>query len=999
MHIKQITISNFRSFKQQPEIAPFSPGTNAIVGRNGSGKSNLFDAVQFALLSPRFLHLRTVRKIYEERHLAAIPVSLPCGTCTSPVMFVLVKLISHCCHRHVFVPVLLQEERQALLHEGSGSTAVNAFVEIVFDNSDNRFSLESSDEVVLRRTIGHKKDEFFLQRKRANKNEIMSLLEGAGFSKSNPYYIVQQGKVNALCTMSDADRLLLLKEVAGTTVYDEKKSESIAKMEENKTSLDKIHEMLDYIEQRLTELKGEKEELTQYQELDRERRAMEYTLYDKELRRARQSLDEIEHDRSLEVENLSKLHEEARETHDSIRSVETQMKTKANALRRNRIQMNDLETDKTAIMTRRTKLELECKELEESVKTGEEIRKSNQREIQKLNADIAKAEEKLAKVVQPEYDSAMEVMARMTNERDEAKKKMDGLYAKQGRGRQFASKKDRDAYLRSTVKDLQAVKADKENTLTEQRDVLSNLRRSIASDTKELEQKKASVTKKAETLQALNKSIGEKKRERIELHDIRKEQWRKTEEMHETLKEARENAQRATSDLRKVMPRATAMGLEALDRIVQEERLVAGEQYFGMLMDNFELSNPKYQTAVEVAAQNSLFHVIVDTDSTASKLMKRLEKDRLGRVTFLPLNRLHIDNIRYPDSPDVTPLMQQCIKYDSKVERAMKHVFGKKLLARSVDAASTWSAKCNVDAITLDGDLCSRKGALTGGYVDLTKSRLKAHAQQVAAQEALTKAETKYREINRKAQATDQSVTNLMGELQRVEAKQADYSHTISEVEADIARIQTRLENHKKQGEKIEKTTIPHLEHEISSVEGEIGRLTEEIGTDLTSTLSEEDRGMLAQLKKIQVELSSELENQNEVVAAVSVERQKLQSLLEDNLLKRRQELMEEGIAAEGETASRRLSRGGVNVQEQRKEDLVQLQQELEDAIRISDDIESRLSEARKVDNELRTELISAKGNLEKLKSDDMNKSRALEDAKQKNERLLSKVSTAVLQF
>jgi len=61
MHIKQITISNFRSFKQQPEIHPFSPGTNAVVGRNGSGKSNLFDAMQFVLLSPRFQTLRSVR--------------------------------------------------------------------------------------------------------------------------------------------------------------------------------------------------------------------------------------------------------------------------------------------------------------------------------------------------------------------------------------------------------------------------------------------------------------------------------------------------------------------------------------------------------------------------------------------------------------------------------------------------------------------------------------------------------------------------------------------------------------------------------------------------------------------------------------------------------------------------------------------------------------------------------------------------------------------------
>ena len=101
-----------------------------------------------------------------------------------------------------------------------------AYVEIVFDNSDGkpkptdpffprkkdvltsslsthcyimlgRLSVES-DEVVLRRTVGHKKDEFFLNRKRIQKSEVQSLLESAGFSKSNPYYIVQQGKVSCI---------------------------------------------------------------------------------------------------------------------------------------------------------------------------------------------------------------------------------------------------------------------------------------------------------------------------------------------------------------------------------------------------------------------------------------------------------------------------------------------------------------------------------------------------------------------------------------------------------------------------------------------------------------------------------------------------------------------------------------------------------------------------------------------------------------------------------
>jgi structural maintenance of chromosome 3 (chondroitin sulfate proteoglycan 6) len=64
MHIKQILISNFRSFKTSDNSGDdeeFSPSTNAVVGRNGSGKSNLFDAVQFCLLAPKFQNLRTVR--------------------------------------------------------------------------------------------------------------------------------------------------------------------------------------------------------------------------------------------------------------------------------------------------------------------------------------------------------------------------------------------------------------------------------------------------------------------------------------------------------------------------------------------------------------------------------------------------------------------------------------------------------------------------------------------------------------------------------------------------------------------------------------------------------------------------------------------------------------------------------------------------------------------------------------------------------------------------
>jgi len=71
-------------------------------------------------------------------------------------------------------------------------------VEIVFDNTDNRFPT-GREEVILRRTIGLKKDEYSLDKKSASKADVMNLLESAGFSKSNPYYIVPQGRVRNPC--------------------------------------------------------------------------------------------------------------------------------------------------------------------------------------------------------------------------------------------------------------------------------------------------------------------------------------------------------------------------------------------------------------------------------------------------------------------------------------------------------------------------------------------------------------------------------------------------------------------------------------------------------------------------------------------------------------------------------------------------------------------------------------------------------------------------------
>lgn len=145
----------------------------------------------------------------------------------------------------------------------------------------------------LRRVIGAKKDQYFLNKKVVPRSEVMNLLESAGFSNSNPYYIVKQGKINQMATAPDSHRLKLLREVAGTRVYDERRVESMAILKETEGKVEKIEEFLRTIEERLSTLEEEKEELKQYQQHDKVRRALEYIIHENELKENKKKLGDV----------------------------------------------------------------------------------------------------------------------------------------------------------------------------------------------------------------------------------------------------------------------------------------------------------------------------------------------------------------------------------------------------------------------------------------------------------------------------------------------------------------------------------------------------------------------------------------------------------------------------------------------------------------------------------------------------------------------------------
>ena len=146
---------------------------------------------------------------------------------------------------------------------------------------------------------------------------------------------------------------------------------------------------------------------------NQDRRAVEYTLYDKEMWQARKGLNKVEHARNKEVDRLKSLHKEVRNVQERILAMEADKKAKGNTLKRNAVYVRGLESGRTLAMTHRTKLDLDFRVLEEQVVQGKEVLASITKESVRLNKEIGKVKREFAETVQPAYNDTRNKMMHM----------------------------------------------------------------------------------------------------------------------------------------------------------------------------------------------------------------------------------------------------------------------------------------------------------------------------------------------------------------------------------------------------------------------------------------------------------------------------------------------------------------------------------------------------------------------------------------------------------
>jgi structural maintenance of chromosome 3 (chondroitin sulfate proteoglycan 6) len=368
------------------------------------------------------------------------------------------------------------DSRATLLHE-STELAIQGYVEVVLDNSDGRLPIDS-DEVTLRRAVGLKKDEYFMNLKRVQKGDFSNVLESGGFSKSNPYYIVAQGRVDALTKMTEGQRLQVLKDVAGTQVFDEKRKASLELLLDSDEKRVKIADNIHNIDDRINELETERKELSEFLSIERDKHALEFCLYTLEEAKAAETLSELEAEHKADMAAADEAaaqaliaaggstsgQEEAKGIikkrvallEAEIASLSSQVSAMKAALKDAEALKKECTTQLPSLTARKVKCAGALSRIDAEVSREKSSAEEAKKELKGVEEAIIAKRNELEKKLVPVHSDALKLYETAANDAAAVRSKYDALLDKAGRSGQIKSKKERDNYLNTLINDARA---------------------------------------------------------------------------------------------------------------------------------------------------------------------------------------------------------------------------------------------------------------------------------------------------------------------------------------------------------------------------------------------------------------------------------------------------------------------------------------------------------------------------------------------------------------
>ncbi|XP_058794307.1 structural maintenance of chromosomes protein 3-like [Phymastichus coffea] len=736
---------------------------------------------------------------------------------------------------------------------------MTASVEVIFDNSDRRIAIEKN-EISLRRVIGAKKDQYILNKNVITRNEVVSLLETAGFSKSNPYYIIQQGKINEVATTSEF-RLMLLKEIAGVHVYEDKRNESLSILNDTQTKIKNIEEVLETINEKLKVLKNEKKELKEFQDWDRKMRTIEYIIYDRELSINKENINKI---KTLHAD----LKKEQAELRNTIEKLSNEIKDVNHNLKRIQRNIELTEEEKDSLSKELEKLlaekeshSIKLDDIQLDIKLGTENQESINKELEVLNADIEKTQKELEEI-KPKYENTVKIGEEIIRKLDSLEQNLQILYTRQGRGAQYKTKEERNAWIN---RELALI----DEQVGEKKKHIHNLEERIGeNDLKHCELEKHQqhiINGLGNEYNAVNKyrqEFNEANKKKDEFSAKKKDLWKKEKDLQNNITYLEEDLRKINQDMISRFGKGIFNGIKSVNKVLKtfSERADMIEklhQYYGLVVERFT-SAPALYRAIEVTAGSRLLHHIVTEAKFGQEILREMNRQGLpGVVSFLPLDRLKVEATFYPRFENAIPLISQ-LTYSEDIVIPIRFIFRKIILCRDLKISAEIAAQGKFDCVTTDGDQVSSKGWLKGGHHASSKSPMKMQQDKTYLIQKMDSIRRELSNLNQQIQNTDKEIIDCISCSQNAETKRIKAKETYDRLKYDLENIKEQLrilDN----TQILERKNLQQLKLDLSNLQSLKQKLVEELDQDLNDRLTEADERQIEDLNKTMKKLRKEL--------------------------------------------------------------------------------------------------------------------------------------------
>jgi chromosome segregation protein len=853
MKLKSLEVIGFKSFVDRLHLS-FPEGITTIVGPNGCGKSNVVDAVLWAIGERSAKHLRG--RLMEDVIFSGTDGRKPLGM---------------------------------------------AEVNLTFSNEDGSAPMEYeqySEITITRRLFRSGESEYLINKVPCRLRDITDLLLDTGIGM-NGYAIVEQGRVEHLINANPQDRRFLIEEAAGIAKYKERKRLALMKMEATQQNLLRIQDIIAEVKRQIVTLERQVKRAEEYKAIRKEAKEIEirfalqeYTElsekgeatkgYLKALREREMetSAQMAEKEASTEGMKLRSMEEEER-----LRSLQQEVFELSQRIQKMESEVEFFRRERTGLQKQEAQMIEEVKDGLKSWRGARGERKRTEQAYRKLKEEHRENEE-ILREWEALFNDFRTTNQELSEEWETEKGKLIDTLT------QLTSLKNRQSHLEERKEDLQKRFRSHENESEEVRIGLTQLDASLSRIEKERELNLSIHNRLKEEkkrwegeIEKLKGVLAEKQAERSGLEEM----LRQDRSRFFSLKELQENFEGFEKGVRSILLR-------------KKEDQEKWEGILGAVADIFE-PEPNYEKPLEAVLGERLQYLIVEGEREAVETVAFLKKESLGRGSFIPKGVQAVpftsparglpDGVAGEEKNPI-PLLR-FIKVKEGFGPIAEFLIGDVGVVTDGEEALYWIKKEGGfgTLVTLEGDVVERSGVISGGSRDQGLSILE-RRREIRDLERKVKGEEEkcrrvYEEEERQKQEMTERETQLENRKKEIQEKEIELLHQERDLEGirkEILQFQQKMEILQFEGEELkgeerdiveekktvsaqmerEEATRKEREDQVQSWKKKVDEVregTEELGGKITekkvflASIEEKQRGMEGQILNLSENLKT----------------------------------------------------------------------------------------------------------------------------------------------